>query len=62
MITITEAYQCKSCLEWYDDPDDARECCSPGIADGWRCSACGEYYSAEIDAKNCCAKNIQEAA
>lgn len=60
MSTVSEAYQCSDCGEWWDIEEDAVECCAPRVIHGYKCDACGDYHVLKANAENCCEFQCRE--
>lgn len=50
-------YECPQCDEFYEDEEEAEDCCrpdSPRQVERFKCGDCDEYYEDREDAKECC--------
>jgi uncharacterized C2H2 Zn-finger protein len=56
------AWTCPRCDQWYENEDDARDCCPNEAeeAEGWKCPECDEVYEEKQGAEDCCLKVSDE--
>jgi len=49
-------YLCPECEEFYEDEDEAEECCPREVekTERWQCVTCDDIYEDKDDAYNCC--------
>ena len=50
-----EGYECPDCQEFFEEENDATDCCPKEAeeAERWKCVTCGELHEDKDDAYNC---------
>lgn len=52
-------FACRNCEEFYEDYQEAVNCCRPP-SEVWQCSECETQYTSEEAAELCCAEDQEE--